>query len=149
MRAVIQRVLSASVEVDGAVISSIKTGLLLLLGIHTSDKDSDIDYIISKTIGLRIFEDQNGVMNLSALETDSEILMVSQFTLYGDVRKGKRPSYSEAMPPEQASVMYEKFISEFRLKYPKVKSGIFGADMKVSLVNSGPVTILLDSSKIF
>ena len=149
MRAVIQRVLSASVEVDGAVISSIKNGLLLLLGIHSSDTDSDIDYIISKTIGLRIFEDQNGVMNLSAAEKDYEILIVSQFTLYGDVRKGKRPSYSDAMPPDKASAFYEKFISEFRLKYPKVKVGIFGADMKVSLVNSGPVTILLDSSKIF
>jgi D-tyrosyl-tRNA(Tyr) deacylase len=149
MRAVIQRVLSASVEVDGTVVSSINYGLLLLLGIHNTDTDTDIDYIISKTIGLRIFDDLNGVMNLSAEDTDSEILIVSQFTLYGDVRKGKRPSYSDAMPPEKASAFYEKFISEFSKRFPKIKCGVFGADMKVLLVNSGPVTIMLDSSKIF
>ena len=148
MRAVIQRVMNASVQVDGGTVSTIGCGILALVGFHTDDTESDADYIIAKMFGLRIFGDENGVMNLSVADTGGEVLIVSQFTLYGDTRKGKRPSYSTAMPPERARQFYESFIQKCRASYERVSSGMFGADMQVSLVNSGPVTIILDSSKI-
>ncbi|MCP4130296.1 MAG: D-tyrosyl-tRNA(Tyr) deacylase [bacterium] len=145
MRAVVQRVLNASVEVDDAIVSSINKGLLVLIGFHHDDAYSGMDYIINKILGLRIFDDENGVMNVSVEDIEGEVLLVSQFTLYGDVRKGKRPSYTSAMPPDRASEFYDRFVEQFRSKYEKVGSGEFGAHMKVSLVNSGPVTILLES----
>ena len=148
MRAVIQRVSRASVSVDGDIISSINRGLLILVGFHKEDTISDSDYIISKSTGLRIFEDDNGLMNLSVSDIGGEILVVSQFTLYGDSRKGKRPSFSTSMPPAEALQFYDNFIKHFKENFPSVKCGVFGADMEVSLVNSGPVTIILDSSKI-
>lgn len=148
MRAVIQRVNEASVSVDGHIISSIGRGLLVLAGFHRNDNDSDSDYIISKCTGLRIFEDSDGLMNLSVSDIGGEILLVSQFTLYGDSRKGKRPSFTESMPSNEALKFYDNFIERFRANFSSLKCGEFGADMQVSLVNSGPVTIILDSSKI-
>lgn len=148
MRAIIQRVNSASVAVEGKVVSSIGRGLLMLVGFHKEDTDTDSDYIISKSTGLRIFGDADGMMNLSVSDIDGEILVVSQFTLYGDARKGKRPSFSTSMPPAEAKLFYDDFINRFRKSFSSLKSGVFAADMEVSLVNSGPVTIILDSSKI-
>ncbi len=149
MRAIIQRVTSASVSIEGKVVSSISRGLLILAGFHKEDTVADSDYIINKSIGLRIFGDADGMMNLSVSDIEGEILVVSQFTLYGDSRKGKRPSFSTSMPPAEAKLFYDDFINRFRENFPSVKSGVFAADMEVSLVNSGPVTIMLDSSKIF
>jgi D-tyrosyl-tRNA(Tyr) deacylase len=148
VRAIIQRVNSASVAVEGKVVSSIGRGLLMLVGFHKEDTDTDSDYIISKSTGLRIFGDADGMMNLSVSDIDGEILVVSQFTLYGDARKGKRPSFSTSMPPAEAKLFYDDFINRFRKSFSSLKSGVFAADMEVSLVNSGPVTIILDSSKI-
>ena len=148
MRAVIQRVSSASVSVDGRIISSIGNGLLILVGFHRDDKISDSDYIINKSIGLRIFEDKAGLMNLSVSDIGGEILIVSQFTLYGDSRAGKRPSFSTSMPSNEAAEFYDNFINRFKENFSSLKCGVFGANMEVSLANSGPVTIILDSSKI-
>lgn len=148
MRAVIQRVSSASVSIEGEIISSIGRGLLILVAFHRDDTDADTEYIISKSTGLRIFEDTDGLMNLSVSDISGEILVVSQFTLYGDSRKGKRPSFSTSMPPATAAQFYGTFINRFKENFSQLKSGIFGADMEVSLVNSGPVTIILDSSKM-
>ncbi len=148
MRAIIQRVSRASVSIDNAIVSSIDRGLLILVGFHKEDTLSDSDYIISKSTGLRIFEDNNGLMNLSVSDIGGEILVVSQFTLYGDSRKGKRPSFSTSMPPADALQFYNDFIIRFRENFSTLKCGVFGADMEVSLVNSGPVTIILDSSRI-
>lgn len=148
MRAIIQRVTSASVSIEGKTVSSITRGLLILVGFHKDDTNADSDYIISKSTGLRIFGDADGMMNLSVSDIEGEILVVSQFTLYGDSRKGKRPSFSTSMPPAEAKIFYDDFISRFRENFPSVKSGVFAADMEVALVNSGPVTIILDSSKI-
>jgi len=148
VRAIIQRVSSASVSIEGEIISSIDRGLLLLVGFHKDDTASDSDYIITKSTGLRIFDDADGFMNLSVSDIDGEILVVSQFTLYGDSRKGKRPSFSTSMPPVEALEFYDSFITRFRENFSSLKCGVFGADMQVSLVNSGPVTIILDSSKI-
>ncbi len=149
MRAIIQRVNSASVAIEGKVVSSIGRGLLILVGFHKEDTVTDSNYIISKSTGLRIFGDSDGMMNLSVSDIGGEILVVSQFTLYGDSRKGKRPSFSTSMAPAEAKLFYDDFISRFRENYPSLKSGVFAADMEVSLVNSGPVTIMLDSSKMF
>ncbi len=148
MRAVIQRVSRASVTVNGSTVSSIGKGLLILVAFSKNDTDSDSDYIIGKSTGLRIFYDTSGMMNLSVSDIGGEILVVSQFTLYGDARKGKRPSFSDSMPPAEAKVFYDGFISKFRESFGSLKSGEFGADMDVELVNSGPVTIILDSSKL-
>jgi len=148
VRAIIQRVNSASVLIDGKVISSISRGLLILVAFHKEDTDTDSDYIINKSTGLRIFGDSDGMMNLSVSDIEGEILIVSQFTLYGDARKGKRPSFSTSMPPAEAKLFYDDFINRFKKSFPSLKSGVFAADMEVSLVNSGPVTIILDSSKI-
>lgn len=149
MKAVIQRVSEASVEVDSKLVGEIGKGLLVFLGITHDDTDKDIDYLIDKIINLRIFEDEDQRMNLSLLDIHGEVLLVSQFTLYGDCRKGRRPSYDKAAKPEFAEKIYEEFIERLRSKISKVETGIFGADMKVNLVNSGPVTMLLDSSKSF
>ena len=149
MRAVLQRVLRASVAVDGVAAASIGPGLLVLAGLRESDTDEDLEYIMAKIIGARIFDDDCGVMNRSIEEIAGEILVVPQFTLYGDLRRGKRPSYSEAMKPERARRVFTTFMERLTERYASVKSGVFGAHMEVSLVNDGPVTILLDSERRF
>ena len=149
MRAVIQRVTSASVAVDGKVISAIGAGLLVLVGIEPDDTGDDVRYICDKCMALRIFDDEDGKMNLSVEDTGGGILLVSQFTLMGDARKGRRPSYIRAARPETAEPLYEDLRRCFEERGASVKTGEFGADMKVLLENDGPVTILLDSKKTF
>ena len=154
MRAVVQRVKKASVKIqntsDGDYINGeIDKGLLVFLGITHEDNDKDLDYIADKISGLRIFEDEQGKMNLSIDDIKGEILLISQFTLYGDCRKGRRPGFTGAARPEIAIPLYEKMIDTLKLKGIKVEVGIFGADMLVDIQNDGPVTILLDSSKLF
>ena len=154
MRAVVQRVKKASVKIqntsDGDYINGeIDKGLLVFLGITHEDNDKDLDYIADKISGLRIFEDEQGKMNLSIDDIKGEILLISQFTLYGDCRKGRRPGFTDAARPEIAIPLYEKMIETLKLKGIKVEVGIFGADMHVDIQNDGPVTILLDSSKLF
>lgn len=148
MRAVIQRVKHASVKVDGEVCGEINEGLLIFLGISKEDTESDIAYIADKITGLRIFEDENEKMNNSVIDINGELLIISQFTLYGDCRKGRRPSFDGAMRPPEAEEMYEKFVEYMRKSGLKTETGKFGADMKVELLNDGPVTIILDSTKI-
>ncbi|MEC9396453.1 MAG: D-aminoacyl-tRNA deacylase [Myxococcota bacterium] len=150
MRAVIQRVSSASVTVDDEITGEIEQGLLVLLGAGEGDEESDLDYVLEKTINMRIFPNEDGKMNLSLLDIDGELLVVSQFTLYGDARKGRRPSFVKAMRPDVAEEMYERFIDRARARgVRKVATGRFGAMMDVRLLNDGPVTILLDSTKAF
>ncbi len=149
MRAVLQRVLHASVEVDGATVASIGKGIMVLAGLHESDTERDMDYIAGKILGARVFDDADGVMNLSVGETGGEVLLISQFTLYGDIRRGKRPSYSSAMKPDAARVAFSRFVEICTLLHPATRAGIFGADMKVTLLNDGPVTILVDSGRLF
>jgi D-aminoacyl-tRNA deacylase len=149
MRAVVQRVLRAKVTVESEIIGQIGNGLLILLGVSVDDAEKDANYLLEKIVNLRIFEDADGKMNLSLLETNGGMLVVSQFTLYGDARKGRRPSYIEAAPPKMANQLYEFFVTEARKQLSKVETGRFQAMMDVELVNSGPVTILLDSAKIF
>ena len=148
MRAVIQRVSAASVTIDGSVRSAIGAGLLVLLGIGHEDDGSDIDYLVKKISGLRIFNDDAGVMNLSVLDVGGDVIVVSQFTLMAVTRKGNRPSYIEAAGHEKAVPLYEEFCRRLSLALGKpVGTGVFGADMKVSLVNDGPVTICIDSKE--
>ena len=150
MRAVVQRVSSSEVKVDNRVVGRIGNGILVLLGVGSNDNERDVAYLADKIISLRIFEDEQGKMNLSLQEINGQVLVVSQFTLYGDCRKGRRPSYSEAAVPEDAASLYNKFIEYIQGKYSiKVETGVFQADMNVSLVNDGPVTLLLDSRKTF
>jgi D-tyrosyl-tRNA(Tyr) deacylase len=149
MRAVVQRVSCASVVVEGQVVGEIGPGLLVLLGVSTSDANADADYLVDKIAGLRIFEDSDGKMNRSVADVGGAVLAVSQFTLYGDVRRGKRPSFDEAARPERARELYEYFVAEIRRRGLRCETGQFQAMMSVSLVNEGPVTILLDSSKLF
>ncbi len=149
MRAVIQRVSQASVTVDQTVTGQIDRGLLVLLGVGREDESSDLDYIYRKTVGLRIFEDDQGKMNRSLQDIGGQLLVVSQFTLYGDVRKGKRPSFVSAADPTVADRMYQEFCARGRGDGIDVQTGIFQADMQVALVNDGPVTIILDSNKQF
>lgn len=149
MRAVIQRVKEASVTVDDRVVGKINKGLLVLLGVGHEDNEKDLDYMIDKVIGLRIFEDENDKMNLSLMDINGELLIVSQFTLYGDVRKGKRPSFTQSADPKIAEELYNEFIDRCIKKGIKTENGIFGAHMNVNLINDGPVTILLDSRKTF
>jgi D-tyrosyl-tRNA(Tyr) deacylase len=149
MRAVIQRVTRASVAVDGAIVGEISGGLLVLLGVAREDNREDADYLAEKIIALRIFDDELGKMNHSLAEAGGAILVVSQFTLYGDVRKGRRPSYDAAARPEQANQLYEYFVERVRAAGIRCETGKFQAMMKVELVNDGPVTILLDSEKKF
>jgi len=149
MRAVVQRVTSAKVEVDDRTVGEIGAGLLVLLGVARDDEPADADYLADKIIGLRIFRDDEGKMNRSLTDTSGALLVVSQFTLYGDTRKGRRPSYIDAAEPERANALYEYFVSRVRAQVIKVETGVFQAMMQVSLVNDGPVTILLDSRKLF
>ena len=149
MRAVIQRVKRASVEVAGQQISRISEGLLILLGIEQNDSQTDAEYLANKTVGLRIFEDQAGKMNLSLRDTGGAALVVSQFTLLGDCRKGRRPGFSHAAPPEQAIPLYQHFTAQLQQQGISVATGQFQADMQVELINDGPVTLLLDSKKGF
>ena len=147
MRAVIQRVSEASVEISDEVVGQIGAGLLVLLAVARDDERGDADYLAEKITNLRIFADDEGRMNRSLLETGGAMLVVSQFTLYGDVRRGRRPSYSDAAEPEKANELYEYFVERVRSLSVKVQTGVFQAMMKVRLVNDGPVTILLDSQK--
>ena len=149
MRAVIQRVSRATVSVDGEIVGQIEKGLLVLLGVSVDDAEKDANYLVEKTLNLRIFEDAEDKMNLSILDIKGELLVVSQFTLYGDARKGRRPSFIEAAAPEEANRLYEFFVAEARKQIAKVETGKFQAMMDVELVNDGPVTILLDSRKNF
>jgi len=149
MRAVIQRVSRAKVTVNGETTGEIANGLLVLLGVATGDTNADADYLAEKIIGLRIFEDQDGKMNLSVADTAGALLVVSQFTLYGDVRRGKRPSFDAAAPPQQARELYEYFVEKIRTAGMTCETGRFQEMMQLELVNEGPVTILLDSAKAF
>lgn len=146
MKVVIQRVLKASVTIEGEMVASISNGLLVLLGVVDDDLQEDISWLSSKTVNLRIFEDENNVMNKSLLEVNGEILVVSQFTLHAATKKGNRPSYIKAAKPEVAIPLYETFIKQLETDLGKpVQTGQFGADMKVALINDGPVTIIIDS----
>lgn len=149
MRAVVQRVSKASVAVEGRVIGKIGPGLLVLLGVSTTDTEADADYLAEKIAGLRIFEDEDGKMNRPVVDAGGAVLAVSQFTLYGDVRRGKRPSFDDAARPERARELYEYFVAQIRRRGLRCETGQFQAMMSVSLVNEGPVTVLLDSSKLF
>jgi D-tyrosyl-tRNA(Tyr) deacylase len=149
MRAVVQRVSSARVTVNGEVIGEIGLGLLVLLGVGAGDTRAEADYVVDKTIGLRIFEDAGGKMNLSVAEVGGALLVVSQFTLYGDARRGKRPSFDAAAPPQLARELYEYFVEKVRAAGLRCETGRFQETMQVELVNEGPVTILLDSGKAF
>jgi D-tyrosyl-tRNA(Tyr) deacylase len=149
MRAVVQRVSRCRVTVDGRVTGEIGAGLLVLLGVAKGDTEAAADYLAEKVLGLRIFEDDAGKMNLSVQELKREILVVSQFTLYGDVRRGKRPSFDNAARPEEARRLYQYFVEKIRQASVTCATGEFQATMDVELVNAGPVTILLDSEKLF
>lgn len=149
MRAVIQRVEKASVSVEGEIKGQIGTGFLALIGVEEGDGDADFRYIADKVPNLRVFEDEQGKMNRSLLDVGGEVLAVSQFTLLGDARGGRRPSFITAARPETADPMYERLVADWRARGIRVETGVFGAHMKVSLVNDGPVTILLDSRRRF
>ena len=149
MRGVLQRVKNASVTVDGKLISSIENGILILIGVTDTDTETDASYIAEKTVNARIFEDSEGKMNLSLLDIGGEVLAVSQFTLYGDARKGRRPSFIRAAKGEISEPLYELTCKKIEEMGAKVQKGIFGADMKVQLTNDGPVTILLESDRSF
>jgi D-tyrosyl-tRNA(Tyr) deacylase len=149
MRAVVQRVKEATVRVEGEVVGAIGPGLLVLLGVGREDALEDAEYLAEKTLNLRIFPDEAGNMNVSVVEVPGEILAVSQFTLLGDARRGRRPGFSAAAPPEEANRLYEAFVARLRSSVVRVETGIFRAMMDVALVNHGPVTILLDSRKLF
>jgi D-aminoacyl-tRNA deacylase len=149
MRAVVQRVSRASVRVQGELVGEIGIGLLVLLGVGQEDGEADADYLAEKVAGLRIFEDDGGKMNLSVTEVGGAVLAVSQFTLFGDVRRGKRPSFDAAARPERARELYEYFVKSVRRLGLRCETGRFQATMEVELVNSGPVTILIDSKKGF
>ena len=149
MRCVVQRVTEASVTVGEETVGAVGPGLMVLIGVSSVDTEKDLKYIADKVPNLRIFDDENGVMNRSVLDTGGSILAVSQFTLYGDARGGRRPSYIRAAAPEPANAFYEKLVASWREKGIRVETGRFRTEMKVSLVNDGPVTILLDSEKAF
>ena len=149
MRAVVQRVTSSGVKVDGLVVGEIGAGLLVLLGVARDDGKEDADYLANKVTNLRIFNDEQGKMNLSLIDSRGAMLVVSQFTLYGDTRHGRRPSYIDAAEPEEANALYEHFVERVRSQGVRVETGVFQAMMQVNLTNDGPVTILLDSKKNF
>lgn len=148
MRAIVQRVTSASVAIRSETVGKIGQGFLILLGIHAEDTPELCDYLAEKCAGLRVFSDENDKMNLSLADIGGEILLISQFTLYGDCRKGKRPSFIQAAAPDTAIPLYERFIADLRDKQIPVQTGRFGADMQVSLINDGPVTLILDTSEM-
>jgi len=149
MRAVVQRVSQARVTVDGAIAGQIGQGLLVLLGVSREDQEADADYLAEKVCGLRIFEDEKSKINLAVGDVAGAVLVVSQFTLYGDVRRGKRPSFDAAAAPAEARSLYEYFVERIRTAGLRCETGKFQAMMQVELVNDGPVTILLDSKKVF
>lgn len=149
MRAVVQRVTRAKVSIEDKTIGEIQKGLVVLLGVARDDSESDAEYLATKIAALRIFDDEEGMMNLSAKDIGGGILVISQFTLYGDVRRGLRPSWIDAAPPPVAEPLYETFIARMREELSEVARGEFGGMMQVELVNDGPVTILLDSRKLF
>ena len=149
MRAVVQRVTEGDVTVDGNVTGAIRNALVVLLGVAEDDIDANAEYIAGKVAGLRVFEDEDGKMNRSVQDIGGQILAISQFTLLGDVRKGKRPSFTKAAPPEEADRLYQKFMELLKQRGLPVEAGVFQADMLVRIYNDGPVTILLDSKKTF
>ena len=149
MRAVVQRVASSRVSVDENITGEIERGLLVLLGVTHEDSSADVDYLLEKIVNLRIFEDENEKMNLSLKDINGELLVVSQFTLYGDCRKGRRPNFTNAAKPDLANELYEEFIEKASKQNIKVGTGKFGANMMVELPNEGPVTILIDSERTF
>jgi len=148
MRIVLQRAKSARVDIAGETVGSIGVGLVILLGVTQTDQEQDARYLADKVIQLRIFPDEAGRMNRSLLEAGGALLVVSQFTLYGDCRKGRRPSFDHAAPPEQARTLYECFIQHFKSSKIAVETGVFQADMEIHLINDGPVTFILDSKPI-
>lgn len=149
MRAVVQRVLRAQVSVGEEVVGKIASGLLVFLGVGNDDSEADADYLAAKIAGLRVFEDESHKMNLSLADTGGAVLAVSQFTLYGDVRKGRRPSFDEAAPPQMANELYQYFVGKIRDADIACETGRFQAMMQVELINDGPVTLLLDSKRVF
>ena len=149
MRAIVQRVKSANVQIDGQLVAEIDSGLLIFLGISIDDQQSDIDYLIRKVANLRIFRDDDLRMNKSLLDVGGKALVVSQFTLYGDCRKGRRPNFSQAAKPEKAHQLYQVYVNQLLQLGVDVKTGVFQATMEVELTNDGPITILLDSKKLF
>ncbi|MGB9795366.1 D-aminoacyl-tRNA deacylase [Fervidobacterium gondwanense] len=149
MRAVVQRVTKASVSVDNQIVGKISSGIVVLLGVGKDDTLEDAKYLAEKIVNLRIFDDGEGKMNLSLLDVKGEALVISQFTLYGDCRRGRRPSYSDSAPPDIANELYEKFVELVRGYNVRVETGIFAAHMLVEIHNDGPVTLLLDSKKVF
>jgi D-tyrosyl-tRNA(Tyr) deacylase len=149
MRAVVQRVSRASVRVDREIVGQIDAGLLVLLGVSQDDAECDANYLVDKIVGLRIFEDAEGKMNRSVVDMNGAILAVSQFTLFGDVRRGKRPSFDAAARPQHARKLYEYFVERVRAAGVRCETGVFQAMMQVELINEGPVTILIDSHKLF
>lgn len=146
MKLVVQRVKAASVTVDGKTVGEIDGGLLVFVGVSHDDTSADAAFLARKTVSLRIFDDENGVMNRSVLDVGGSLLAVSQFTLYGDCKKGNRPSYIEAAPPDKGLKLYEEYVKQLRELGPRVETGIFQAEMEVSLVNDGPVTLILEST---
>ena len=148
MRAVLQRVITASVRVSGNVTGAIKTGIVVLLGVEREDTKQDADYLVNKIAGLRIFNDDDGKMNRSVVDVDGALLVVSQFTLYGDCRKGMRPSFDHAARPEAAKELYEYFVTQLRHRGIPVETGVFQASMQISLINDGPVTVICESVKL-
>lgn len=144
MKIIVQRSLNSKVEVNQKIVGEIEKGFVLLVGFHIDDTEEDINYMVKKVLNLRIFDDENGIMNRSILEEKGSILSISQFTLYASTKKGNRPSYIEAMRPEKATLLYDKFNQKLQEQI-HVETGIFGADMKVSITNDGPVTIVLES----
>ncbi len=149
MRAVVQRVTKGAVTVEGQTVGSIGPGMVILLGVGNDDTEKDVEYLAEKIINLRIFEDNQGKMNLSLLEVQGEALVVSQFTLYGDCRKGRRPNFGGAASPEKGEEYYHKFVELLKSRGVKVATGTFRAYMTVEIINDGPVTFILDSNKIF
>ena len=145
MIAVLQRVTNGKVKIGGLVTSDIDNGLVIFLGVHRDDKDEDINFLVDKILGLRIFNDNNGKMNISLQDVKGSVLVISQFTLCGDWRKGRRPSFTKAADPEKGELLYNRFIESFKRRGVNVETGEFGAEMDVSLVNSGPVTFVLDT----
>ena len=148
MRIVLQRVVEARVEVDGQVTGAIGRGFLLLLAVGAGDSEKDADYLVNKTLSLRVFNDEHDKMNLSIQDARGGVLVVSQFTLYGDVRKGRRPSFDRAAPPETARALYEYFVGQLAASGVPVATGVFQAEMKVHLINDGPVTFIYDAAKL-